>query len=447
MTKYTKEIFIEKANKIHNGKYDYSKVDYKSSKDKVIITCPIHGDFEQEAASHLQGHGCPKCANNDKMTTEEFIKKAKEIHGDKYDYSKVVYVNNSTKVKLICPKHGEFLITPNNHLTLGRGCRKCGFERNSNARKISKEEFIERAKNIHGDNYEYDMSTFKGTQYPIKIKCNNCGTIFEQIVSSHLQGCGCNVCASKKVAEKEKLTIKEFVEKSRKIHQDKYDYSKAKYVNYRTPLELICPKHGSFFQTPDSHLRGSECTECSRIQRGLSNRLTKDEVIKRFKEKHGDIYDYSQVDYKGIDTPIKIRCKKHGYFWQTPYHHMTDNGCPYCRASHLELDVKKLLENNHIEFEYQKRFQWLKSQSLDFYLPQQNIAIECQGEQHFKALDFFGGENALKTTQKRDKKKLHLCKENGVNILYYSYEKYNDDIIIGEDKLLEKIKTNDTGSK
>lgn len=447
MIKYTKDTFIKKANKIHNGKYNYSKVIYKYSKSKVIITCPIHGDFEQEAASHLQGHGCPKCANNDKLMTEEFIKKAKEIHGDKYDYSKVEYINNSTKVKIICPKHGEFLVTPNNHITLGRGCPKCASERNSNSRKITKEEFLERAKNIHGDNYEYDLTTFKGTQYPIKIQCKKCGNIFEQKVSSHLKGCGCNICANRKVADKQRLTLKEFVEKSRKIHKDKYDYSKVKYVNNRTPIELICPKHGSFLQTPDSHLRGSECPECARIQRGINNRLTKEEVIKRFKEKHGDIYDYSKVDYKGIDTPIKIRCKKHGYFWQTPYHHMTDNGCPYCKASHLELDVKKILENNHIEFDYQKRFKWLKAQSLDFYLPKQNIAIECQGIQHFKASKFFGGEKGLEVTQIRDKKKLQLCEENGVKILYYSYKKYNDNMIVGENNLLERIKTNDTGSK
>lgn len=439
MVKYNREAFIEKANKIHNGKYDYSKVNYTNSKTKVTITCPIHGDFEQEPASHLMGHGCPKCADNDKMTTEQFIEKAKAVHSDKYDYSKVEYKNNRTKVCIICPKHGEFWVTPNNHITLGRGCPKCAFERTADAHRMSKEEFLERAKAMHGDKYEYDISDFKNSQHPIKIKCKECGTIFNQAPSIHLQGCGCPICANKKIAEKQKMSIEEFIKKTKEIHGDKYDYSKVHYVNYRTPIELICPKHGSFMQTPDSHLSGSGCPECARIQRGLSKRLTKEEVIQRFKEKHGDKYDYSEVDYQGVDTPVKIRCKKHGYFWQTPYHHMTDNGCPFCKASHLELDVKKLLDDNHIEYEFQKRFDWLKAQSLDFYIPSKNIAIECQGIQHFKPADFFGGEKGLKKTQERDKKKLKLCEGNGIKMLYYSYDKYNDNVIVGEDNLLKKV--------
>lgn len=439
MAKYNKETFIEKANKVHNGKYDYSKVNYANSSIKVTITCPIHGDFEQLPSSHLMGHGCPKCANNDKLTTEQFIAKVKEVHGDKYDYSKVEYKGYDKKVCVICPKHGEFWVKAGNHLVLGRGCPKCAFERNIAARKVTKEEFLERAREMHGDKYEYDLSTFIDTQHPIKIKCKKCGNTFEQVVSYHLSGCGCPICANKQIGEKEKMSLEKFIERANSVHNNKYDYSKVKYVNYRTPVEIICPEHGSFWQTPDSHLRGSECPECAKIQRGLSKRLTKEEVIQRFKEKHGDEYDYSEVDYQGVDTPVKIRCKKHGYFWQTPYHHMTDNGCPFCKASHLELDVKKLLDDNHIEYEFQKRFDWLGAQSLDFYIPSKNIAIECQGVQHFQPADFFGGEEGLKATQERDEKKLKLCEGKGIKMLYYAYDKYNDNIIVGEDNLLKKV--------
>lgn len=123
------EQFISRAKEVHSNKYEYSKTNYINAKTKVIITCPIHGDFEQLSYHHLKGHGCPKCsfeknANLKRSTTEQFIERAKNIHGDKYDYSKVEYTNNHTKVCIICPIHGEFWQTPSDHLN-GRGCKEC----------------------------------------------------------------------------------------------------------------------------------------------------------------------------------------------------------------------------------------------------------------------------------------------------------------------------------
>ncbi len=122
----------DKANLIHNGKYDYSKVEYKNTDTKVIITCPIHGDFEQTPYKHInREQGCPKCkgsriSSTKSMSNEEFIEKARNIHGDKYDYSKVNYKNAHIHVNIICPKHGVFSQTPNNHLYIQNGCPCCG---------------------------------------------------------------------------------------------------------------------------------------------------------------------------------------------------------------------------------------------------------------------------------------------------------------------------------
>lgn len=167
--------------------------------------------------------------------------------------------------------------------------------------------------------------------------------------------------------------------------------------------------------------------------------MSLEKFIERANSVHNNKYDYSKVKYVNYRTPVEIICPEHGYFWQTPYHHMTDNGCSFCKASHLELDVKKLLDDNHIEYEFQKRFDWLGAQSLDFYIPSKNIAIECQGVQHFQPADFFGGEEGLKATQERDEKKLKLCEGKGIKMLYYAYDKYNDNIIVGEDNLLKKV--------
>lgn len=135
--------FIEKAIKVHNGKYDYSETVYVNSRQNVRIMCPIHGAFEQKAVSHLQGCGCPKCAcvyseeHKEKlrsslrkargMSTEEWIKRAKQVHGDKYDYSQTVYVNQRTNVKIICPVHGVFEQKADSHIR-GCGCRLCGLQ-------------------------------------------------------------------------------------------------------------------------------------------------------------------------------------------------------------------------------------------------------------------------------------------------------------------------------
>lgn len=126
----TKEEFLNRANNIHNKKYGYGNLIFNGVNNKVIITCPIHGDFEQLAHSHLSGNGCSKCSfdkihNSKILTTNDFIEKAIKIHGDKYDYSLVKYVNNVTKVSIICPIHGVFEQKPHNHKR-GSECKKCG---------------------------------------------------------------------------------------------------------------------------------------------------------------------------------------------------------------------------------------------------------------------------------------------------------------------------------
>ena len=145
----TKE-FIEKAKEVHGDKYDYSKVEYIDANTKVCIVCPIHGEFWQKPSNHLQGKGCLVCAQRrNTITKEEFIKKAREVHGDKYDYSKVEYITSTTKVCIICPKHGEFWQTPCSHLQ-GCGCNKC--------RSLATEEFIEKARKVYGDKYDYSKT-------------------------------------------------------------------------------------------------------------------------------------------------------------------------------------------------------------------------------------------------------------------------------------------------
>lgn len=370
-----------------------------------------------------------------------FIEKAKIVHGNKYDYSKVIYKGSRIPVTIICPIHGEFYPTPNNHISRKSGCPLCRDEWIAKHLKSSTEDFIEKAKQIHGNKYDYSLINYVNAKTPIKIICPIHGVI-EQTPDRHLRSCGCPYCGGSV-----KLTTEQFINKVKLIHNDKYDYSKVNYVNAHTPITIICPIHGEFQQKPSEHLSGCGCKQCGIEKRAKKEALTTEEFIEKAKQIHGDKYCYSKVNYVNNVTPITIICKKHGEFKQIPYTHLYGNGCPICNISKLENEIRKLLTDNHIEFEYQKRFDWLDRQSLDFYLPKENIAIECQGEQHFKPIKFFGGEDRLKDTIEKDKRKKKLCEEHNVKLLYYAKSEYNKEIFTNKDKLLEKIKTNDTGSK
>jgi hypothetical protein len=128
----TTKSFIEKAQNVHGFKYDYSKTEYINAKTKVTIICPIHGEFKQLPNNHLK-YNCNKCGNitaglNGSLTTDKFVEKAKLVHGNKYNYSKVVYTKSKNKVVIICPKHGEFRQTPSDHLQ-SRGCPSCKLDK------------------------------------------------------------------------------------------------------------------------------------------------------------------------------------------------------------------------------------------------------------------------------------------------------------------------------
>ena len=152
--------------------------------------------------------------------------------------------------------------------------------------------------------------------------------------------------------------------------------------------------------------------------------LTTEEFVERAKQVHDNNYDYSKVKYVNANTKVCIICKEHGEFWQIPSSHLNGSGCHKCslKRSKMEDDIESTLKENEITHIAQYRADWLKSKgllSLDFYLPNCNMAIECQGSQHFTPIDFFGGEKAFKSTLKRDLVKLKLCEKNGVTLLHY----------------------------
>lgn len=213
-----------------------------------------------------------------RITTEIFINRARKIHGSKYDYSKVEYNNSKSKLLIICPIHGVFHQTANAHLR-GRGCPKCG-----GSFQYTTETFIQAARKIHGDFFNYSEVDYKNAYSSITVICPVHGP-FLQKPAAHLQGQGCFKCA----VDAKSLTTEKFIKKAKEIHKDKYDYSKVNYINNYTKIEIICPKHGPFQQYPINHLRGHGCKSCVGLER-----LTTKEFIRRAREVHGYKFDYSK---------------------------------------------------------------------------------------------------------------------------------------------------------
>lgn len=367
-TKTTQQ-FIEEAIEIHGDKYDYSLVEYVNNNTYVKIICKIHGEWEQIPKSHLKNYGCYQCGREGLRTSlENFISRSIEIHGDKYDYSLVVYKNSETKIKIICKVHGEFEQKPRQHL-VGNGCKKCA---NENSFKTN-QQFIAEAIEIHGDKYDYSLVDYIGCFDLIKIICRTHGE-FEQTPSHHLSGSGCKKC----MLDKQRKSLDEFMIQATSIHGDKYDYSLVKFSTVKDSVKIICHKHGEFEQSVDQHINSkSGCPKCGKE----SVTKSKEQFIKDAIKIHGDKYDYSLVEYINNQTYITIICKMHGEFKQSPNSHLQRSGCPFC-VNKTEGKIKQFLNQNNISYISQYDIIYGR---VDFFIENKYV-LEIDGVQHFPKL-------------------------------------------------------------
>lgn len=275
-------------------------MNYIDLNTEVEIICNFHGSFFQKPVYHIRGNNCQICAQNDRKKiwqstflkrkkgmldnefpenkpinetedkpiinkTENFINEASRIHLNKYDYSKVNYINVRTKVTIKCPTHGFFDQLPYNHINKKHGCRLCGQERSNEKQKMTPDEFIERANKVHNNKYDYSKSDYINYGSNIEIICPKIehGSFF-QSVSNHLSGRGCMKCRDELNSFKMKDSLEEFIEKAKDKHDNKYDYSKANYINSNIKIEIVCSTHGLFWQTPKSHMQEIGCPKCAK---------------------------------------------------------------------------------------------------------------------------------------------------------------------------------------
>lgn len=222
-----------------------------------------------------------------------------------------------------------------------------------------------------------------------------------------------------------RLTREEFIKKAISVHGNRYDYSKVKYINCRTKVCIICPKHGEFYQLPSGHLHGAGCEKCARESNHKNLYLNNDIFIEKSKLIHGDKYDYSLINYQHHKIPIVIICPEHGEFLQKPVYHLQGNGCPKCKLKSQSKLLEKLSKQfpklNFIFEATNKDIPWAKQYRFDIYNKEYNFIVEYDGELHFISKSIFGGEDKLKKRQELDLLKNKLCEENNCNLFRIKY--------------------------
>ena len=387
---------VNKCKKFYGEKYDYSKIEYKggnAKKEVVEIVCPTHGSFFKCVDNiNKRDCGCPRCAKEKKRSNDiisianKFIERSKNKFGDRFDYSEVKYIDSQTPVTLMCKKHGiKFSTTPSNHfITRFGGCKECykeyiestkskkirikltEEERKERRRECEEKHFIEKGIIKFGDRFDYSEVKYIDCETPVNIidkESNN--EMFSIKPSSFLQSVHGR-------PDKIGMTTEEFIERARKLHGDKYDYSKVNYKATHERVCIICPIHGEFLQMAHDHLKASRggcgCPKCanmvSKLEENVIDRLTKENI--KFKKEY---------------TNEKIFGKMRG----------------------------------------------------DFFIKSYNVMIECQGRQHFEESNTlhhsYGG--SLSGQIERDYNFNKCCKDANIKLLYY----FDEDNAKGADYL------------
>lgn len=355
--------FINKCIKKYGNEFTYENLIYKNKETSVIITCRKHGGFSMLPCAFTNrtstSNPCPKCLLEEK--TAKFIEQSRIAHNDKYDYSKVNFVNSNTKVEIICPIHGSFYQKPFLHSFQKQKCYRCA----KDLERSNTERFIKLSKLKHGDRYDYGKSVYVDVKTKIEIICRTHGSFYQRPGSHFIYGHGCAECAK----EGSKLGIEKFIEISNNVHSHKYDYSNSIYIGNKVKLEIICPSHGSFYQKPNSHMSGG--------------------------------------------------------------------GCPSCISSKGESKISEILNYYGIPFIREYKIDGYKYR-YDFFLPEQNILIEYQGQQHYYPVKAFGGETGHLDCKKRDILKSKIAAEKMVPLIAIHYKyMYNKTL---EHKLIKDLK-------
>jgi very-short-patch-repair endonuclease len=276
-------------------------------------------------------------------------------------------------------------------------------------RKLTRDDFISKAKEIHGEKYNYSKVEYINNSTKVDIICNGCGSVISLTPSHHFRGQGCRQCSMKRFSDKMRFTTEDFISRSNEIHGDKYDYSKVEYINKETKVTIICPVHGEFEQKPANHWRYG-CNQCGYDKSGMKQKHSYDDIINRAKEIHGERYSYIIKENPKYKDKVTVVCPVHGEFEQKIGNHIYKGyGCPKCAAhiSRQEIELQEWV-SQYVDIITNTR-SVIPPLELDIVIPSHNIAIEYNGI-------YWHSE------QRGKDKKYHLnkylrCKESGYRLI------------------------------
>lgn len=370
------EKFLYAAKNIHGDKYDYSKFEYLGSENKSIIICKEHGKFLQNSHQHISKKGnCPKCAK--RKGKDNFIEECYLKHPEgSFDYSKVVYIDSNTKVIIKCLKCNEdFEQTPLHHLRMKNNC--CN--NCSGKHNYTTKEFIQKSKLKFKNKFDYKNMKYINQNVKLDLKCNDCGNEFKSLPSVHLRGItgGCNICFEKYKLKKYETN---FFKEVKKKFGDELDLSMVKYIDRKTNVTLKCKKEGHIFeQTPSSIIFGTTqpCPICSGKRQKNTNEFIKDAL-----KVHGDKYDYQYVDYLRAKSNVDIKCNKcKKVFSQSPNRHLNGSGCPSCSLGGFDLNKPAILYYILIDGKYYKI--GITNKSIEERFRRENIDIQVIAQWYY----------------------------------------------------------------
>lgn len=322
---------IDKSIQMHGNKYDYSLItnaNYINTITKVDIICPEHGKFQQKLNAHYNGAGCKRCASDIRnkkkiISLDDVLLRFKRTHGDTYDYSEVykTYVCSTSKVKIICPRHGDFFKIASEHYS-GAQCQECSKRVMNNDKIIPLKEYIARANNKHKGVYDYSLvkDNYNSSSSLVDIICPVHG-VFQQSISGHIKGMGCPQCVRNNSNKNKTYSYVDIIDKFKDIHHDVYDYSLITEENYNNTtykIKIICKTHGEFEQICHNHIKGSGCPQCfgnypSILEQKIHNIL--DDLCIEYETSNRTLISPQELDIYIPKYKVAIECN--GVYWHS----------------------------------------------------------------------------------------------------------------------------------
>lgn len=357
-----------------------------------------------------------------RLTDKEFVQRANAIHGTgKYGYDQVVYVKAQVKIKIVCATHGVFEQTPSSHL-MGNGCGRC-----AGKYKKTHDEYMSQVRNIHGEAVLV-LEEYKGDKAPIRHQCGGCQREWLTAPSTILQNHGCRPCKMKENGVRNTKTHQEYFDQIQCLHEGRIIVFQE-YEGDDVPIEHVCTVCGSTWNAwPTNIIQGHGCWECGQRRSHEAQTKSNDTYATQLAEiVEGDFAPTET--YAGARTPIDHRCSFCDNVWKiSPDNALRGRGCPRCNESQGEKAVRRFLDDNQIEYTRQKTFSGCRREGLlrfDFYLPEKQICIEYDGEQHFRPCEIYGGQEKFETRMECEEIKDSYCIANAISLFRIPYYRYD----------------------